>query len=71
MFYTVIEIQNDGTPAVLPLVFTDPDLAYNKYYTVLAAASVSSLGYHSCHIIRSSDGVMIESKVFDRGGTAA
>lgn len=66
MFYTVIEVQNAGTPAVIPLVFTDENLAYNKYYTVLASASVSDLPYHSCHIIRSDDGTMIESKVYDR-----
>ena len=65
-FYTVIEVQKgDGNPAVLTYIFTEENLAYNKFYTVLAAASVSALAYHSCHILR-SDGTMIESKVYNR-----
>lgn len=66
MFYTVLEVQNGGTPAILTTVYTDINTAYNKYYTVLAAASVSGLPYHAAHIIRSEDGVMIEGKVFRR-----
>ena len=65
-FYTVLEVQNNGTtPAALPVIFTDENLAYNKYYTVLAAASVSDLPYHAAYII-SSNGTMLERKVFDR-----
>ena len=64
-FYTVIEVQNDGTPGIIPLVYDDIAQAYHKYYTVLADASVSQIAYHSCHIIR-DDGLMIEGKVFDR-----
>ena len=66
-FYSVIEVQNDGTPAVIPMCYTDENQAYAKYYTVLAAAAEASTAYHACHIIR-SDGTMIESKVFDRRG---
>lgn len=65
MFFTVIEVQNSGTPAVLPWTFTEPAQAYAKFYAVLAAAAVSEIPYHACHIIR-SDGTMIEGKVFDR-----
>lgn len=64
-FYTVIEVQNSGTPGILTTVYTNENEAYSKYYTVLAAAALSTIPYHSGHIIR-DDGVMIEGKVFDR-----
>lgn len=65
-FYTVLEVQvNNGVKSTIPLIYEDENIAYNKYYTVLAAASVSQIEYHSCHIIR-SDGLCIESKVYDR-----
>lgn len=65
-FYTVLEVQNNGTtPAAIPVIYTDSSLAYNKYYTVLAAASVSDLPYHAAYII-SSNGALLEWKVFDR-----
>lgn len=64
-FYTVVEVQNAGTPAAIPVIYTNMNTAYNKYYNVLAAASVSSIPYHACYIIR-DDGVMIEGKVYDR-----
>ena len=68
-FYTVLEVQNNGTmPAAIPIIYTDEAQAYAKYYTVLAAAAVSEVAYHACHIIR-SDGIMIEGKVFDRRTT--
>ena len=62
-FYTVLEVQNNGTPAAIPTIYNDEAAAYAKYYTVLAAAAVSEVAYHACHIIR-SDGIMIEGKVF-------
>lgn len=66
MFFTVIEIQEvDGVKACLPMIYDDYNLALNKLYTVLAAASVSNLPYHSCHILR-SDGNIIDGKVFKR-----
>ena len=65
MFYTVIENQANNGFALLYYHYTDLNQALAKYYTVLAAAAVSQIEYHSAHIIR-SDGVMIEGRVFDR-----
>ena len=64
-FYTVIEIQNNGTPAQLTTFYTDRNQALSKYYTILAAAAISQLAFHAGYIIR-DDGVMIEGRVFDR-----
>ena len=64
-FYIVLEVQNDGVPGIISLVYTEEGLAYHQYYTILAAASISALKYHAGFIIR-DDGVMIEGKVFDR-----
>lgn len=66
-FYIVQEVQNNGTPAVLTNVYTDVDVAYQQYYTILAVAVVSKLPYHAAHIIRAFDGKMIEGKVYKRG----
>ena len=64
-FYTVIEVQNNGTtPGILTYVYTDENQAYAKWHTVLAAAAVSSVPYHSCHIIRASDAQQIEGKAY-------
>lgn len=65
MFYIVLEVQNSGTPAVLTDVYTDSSQAYAKYYTILAAAAVSSVPYHAAYIV-GSNGIMLEGKVFDR-----
>lgn len=67
MFYTVIEIQEsqEGIKSCIPMVYDNINQALNKLYTVLAAASVSELPYHSCYIIR-SDGVITDGKFFDR-----
>ena len=67
-FYTVLEVQNSGTPAAIPTIYDNEEQAYAKYYNVLAAAAVSEVAYHSCYIIR-SDGIMIEGKVFDSRNT--
>lgn len=65
-FYTVIERQLiNGTPAVLATHYDSETAALAAYYTILAAAAVSSIEYHAAHIIR-SDGIMIEGRVFDR-----
>ena len=65
-FYTVIEKQlNAGQAGTLATHYDTESAALAAYYTILAAASVSSLEYHSAHIIR-SDGIMIEGRVFDR-----
>ena len=65
--YTTIEnqIRNDGSFGLLYDHFTDMNAAYAKFFTVCAAAAVSEIPYHSAHILR-SDGIMIESRVWDR-----
>ena len=67
MFYTVLEIQesDNGVRACLPTIYTDYNAAMGKLYTVLSAAAVSGIPYHSGHILR-SDGVMTDGRVFDR-----
>lgn len=68
-FYTTIENQGrtDGY-GLLYDHFTDINRAYNKFYTVLAAAAISDIPYHAGMLVR-SDGVVLESKVFDRRST--
>ena len=67
IFYTTIEnqLREDGSFGLLYDHFTDVNAAYAKLYTILAAAAVSELPYHSAHLLR-SDGIMIEGRVFDR-----
>lgn len=66
-FYTTIEnqLRLDGNFGLLYDHFEDFNAALAKYYTVCAAAAVSEIPYHSAAIIR-SDGLTIESRVFDR-----
>lgn len=65
-FFTVIEKQLiGGTPATLSTHYDTEREALAAYYTILAAAAVSTIEYHAAHIIR-DDGIMIEGRVFDR-----
>lgn len=75
-FYTTLEnqIRSDGSAGLLYDHFgldtneTEEQAlnrAYAKLYTILAAAAISAIPYHSGHIYR-SDGLLIEGKVFDR-----
>ena len=69
-FYTTIEdqVRLDGSHGLLYDHFEGENAearAYAKLYTVLAAAAVSEIPYHSCHIKR-SDGIILEGRVFDR-----
>lgn len=66
-FYTTIEnqIRSDGSKGLLFDHFDSLDQALAKLYTILAAAAVSDIPYHSGHIYR-SDGLLIEGRVFDR-----
>ena len=70
--YTTIEnqVRNDGSFGLLYDHFTDMNAAYAKFFTVCAAAAVSEIPYHSAHILR-SDGIMIESRVWDRRSSDA
>lgn len=66
-FYTTIENQmrKDGSFGLLYDHFTNENAAYAKLYTILAAAAISDIPYHSGHIQR-SDGLILDGKVFDR-----
>lgn len=65
--YTTIEnqIRADGTYGLLYDHFEDYNAALAKLYTILAAAAVSDIPYHSGHIMR-SDGILTDGRVFDR-----
>ena len=67
IFYTTIEnqVRPDGSKGLLYDHFDNETQAYAKLYTILAAAAVSEIPYHSAHILR-SDGIMIQGRVFDR-----
>lgn len=67
MFYTTVEnqVRDDDSFGLLYDHYTDVNQAYAKFYTVCAAAAVSTIQYHAVHLIR-SDGITIESKVWDR-----
>lgn len=70
-FYTTIEnqVRNDGSKGLLFDHFDNLNAALAKLYTILAAAAVSEIPYHSGHIMR-SDGVLLpEGRVFDRRTT--
>lgn len=75
-FYTSLEnqIRDDGSQGLLyqhylPEDDETPEQLYEralaKLYTVLAAAAVSKLPYHSGHLYR-SDGLLVDGRVFDR-----
>ena len=65
--YTTIEnqIREDGSYGLLYDHFTDYNAALAKLYTILAAAAVSGLPYHSGHVLR-DDGIITDGRVFDR-----
>lgn len=66
-FYTTIEnqVRNDGSKGLLYDHFDTYEAALAKLYTILAAAAVSEIPFHSGHILR-SDGIMTDGRVFDR-----
>ena len=66
-FYTTIEnqVREDGSKGLLYDHYDNENAAYAKLYTILAAAAVSGIPYHSGHIMR-SDGVILDGRVFDR-----
>ena len=66
-FYTTLEnqVRHDGSRGLLFDHYDSEEAAYAKLYTILAAAAVSGIPYHSGHIYR-SDGLLIEGRVFDR-----
>lgn len=53
---TEVQISKDGSASALPnAYFRDENAAYNKYYTVLAAAAVSNV-YKHCAYLYTEDG---------------
>lgn len=64
--YVVIEMQtnSDGTVVTLTDSFPTIESAYNKYYTVLAYAAVSTLPCHSAALM-TNKGMLWESKYFE------
>lgn len=64
--YTTIEnqIREDGSKGLLYDHFDNYNQALAKLYTILAAAAVSELPYHSGHIMR-DDGILTDGRVFD------
>lgn len=65
--YTTIEnqVRTDGSKGLLYDHFDTYEAALAKLYTILAAAAVSEIPFHSGHILR-SDGIMTDGRVFDR-----
>ncbi len=53
LFYTTIEnqVRTDGSRGLLFDHFDSETQAYAKLYTILAAAAVSEIPYHSAHIL--------------------
>ena len=65
MNYIVIEMQTaNGTTAVLSTVKATLNEALNHYYTVLAAAAISSVPLHSATLLNER-GQMIKYECFD------
>ena len=66
MKYIVMEIQkaSDGTISNVVLAYDDLNAAYNKYYTVLAAAAISSVAVHSA-VLLNETGFCIKHDFFE------
>ena len=64
--YIVVEMQTqaDGTVSILTDAFDNLNAAYNKYYTILAYAAISTVPKHSAMIL-TTNGQVWESKYFD------
>ena len=64
MNYLVIEIQtNSGTTTTLSYQFDSLDLARQKYYTILAAAVVSTIDCHAAMIV-DENGFLVQNESF-------
>ena len=61
---TVLELQSTGTSmSVLHTEYSDINVAYNKYYTILAAAAMSKVPIHTAMIVL-EDGSVVRSETF-------
>ena len=65
MKYIAIEIQN-GTAT--PWAYDDLGTAQNKYFTILASASVSDVEHHGAILLDNAHG-MLEQRFFNREAT--
>lgn len=67
VFYTTIEnqVRTDGGRGLLYDHFDNYVQAQAKFYTICAAAAVSSIPYHSAHLLDSA-GNMLKQEIFDR-----
>lgn len=64
--FIVIELQTNQSGVVGNIVtaFSSIELAYQKYYTILSAAAVSSLPVHAA-VILNNHGEMIDYRYFE------
>lgn len=63
--YIVIEMQaTNGTTSTITTTYADLNTAYNKFYTILAAAAVSQVDIHSAMIITPQADLVV-TKFFD------
>ena len=67
MKYLILEIQTaaDGTVATLITQKDELSEAQSVYYTILAAAAISSLPLHAA-VLMTNEGTSLEWKAFDR-----
>lgn len=69
--YIVIELQTSGTTtASLTNAYTDKNVAYQKYHTILASASVSPVEIHTA-LIMNEYGVVEARETFTHGEVEA
>lgn len=67
-YYIVVEVQvsEGNAPAILTFTFTDVNLAYQKYHTILSFAAVSQVPYHGAYILGGTkDREIFEEKFFE------
>lgn len=64
--YIVIELQTNanGTVGNIVTAYNTREQAFQKFYTILAAASVSSLPVHAA-VILDNKGILIASQAFE------
>ena len=64
--YLVVELQKTAPNAVANIVTAHADInaAYNKYFTVLAAAAISSVPSHSA-VLLTDNGGLIARETFE------
>ena len=67
MFYVVYEVQQNANDvvSVIPTPKTDWNEALSTYYSICAAAAISTIPYHSAYIV-DDNGAMRMCQVFDR-----